>query len=353
MKLSKPSQLVLVSTIGLLVATIFTACQLVTVDFVYVAGTGSSASCSGGEVQGFAVDSESGALRTGPPAACLAGNSPVAMAVSPDYANLYVATSDNDTVVHFALASDGTLTKKDSVTLPGPPVSLAVNQDIKVEVKAGAICGTDIHFYHWDPASANFPVRFPLILGHEYAGDVVEIGADVRGIAVGDRISVETHIPCGACYQCGLGEGHNCQDMGLVGISYPGAFAKYAKVPAKVAFKLPPGVSYEEGSLFEPAGVAMRGVDEAHIAPGDLVVILGCGPIGLIAIQIARAVGAAQVIGVDINEFRLEMARRMGALPVNAAKESVVDAVKQVAGRRGRRRRHRAERCAGSLRLHL
>ena len=85
--------------------------------------------------------------------------------------------------------------------------------EVKVEVKAGAICGTDIHFYHWDPASTNFPVRFPLILGHEYAGDVVEVGADVRGIVVGDRISVETHIPCCACYQCGLGEGHNCQDM--------------------------------------------------------------------------------------------------------------------------------------------
>ena len=160
-------------------------------------------------------------------------------------------------------------------------------------------------------------------------------GPTCAGITVGDRISVETHIPCGACYQCGLGEGHNCQDMGLVGISYPGAFARYAKVPAKVAFRLPPGVSYEEGCLFEPAGVAMRGVDEAHIAPGDLVVILGCGPIGLIAIQIARAVGAAQVIGVDINEFRLEMARRMGALAVNARAESVVDAVRRVAGRKG------------------
>ena len=129
MKLSKPSQLVLVSTIGLLVASIFTACQLVTVDYVYVAGTGSSTSCRTGQVQGFAVDSESGALRTGPPAACLAGNSPTAMAVSPDFANLYVATSDNNTVAHFALAiRPARLTKKDSITLPGPPVSLAVNQ---------------------------------------------------------------------------------------------------------------------------------------------------------------------------------------------------------------------------------
>lgn len=128
MKLSKPSQLILVSTIGLLVASVFTACQLVTVDYLYVAGAGGSASCQSGQIDGFAVDSESGALRTGPPSACLTGKSPVAMAVSPDFANLYVATSDNNTVEHFTLASTGELTKKDSIKLPGPPVSLAVNQ---------------------------------------------------------------------------------------------------------------------------------------------------------------------------------------------------------------------------------
>ncbi len=227
-------------------------------------------------------------------------------------------------------------------TAPVPGAALADIDEPKldagellIEVKAGAICGTDIHFYHWDPASANFPVRFPLILGHEYAGDVVALGSQVTGIAVGDRVSVETHIPCGACYQCGIGEGHNCQDMGLVGISYPGAFAPYAKIPAKVAYRLPPGVSYEEGALFEPAGVAMRGVDEARIAPGDLVVVLGCGPIGLIAAQMARAVGAAQVIAVDINEFRCEMARGTGAIAVNARRENVVEAVRRAAGRKG------------------
>lgn len=207
--------------------------------------------------------------------------------------------------------------------------------ELLVEVRAGAICGTDVHFYQWDPTSANFPVRFPLILGHEYAGDVVEVGGEVRGFGVGDRIAVETHIPCGACYQCGLGEGHNCQAMGLVGISYPGAFAPYAKIPAKVAFKLPPGVSYEEGSLFEPAGVAMRGVDEARIAPGDLVVVLGAGPIGLIAVQLARAVGAAQVVAVDLNDFRLELARGMGAVALNPTQTDVVEAVRELAGRKG------------------
>lgn len=216
--------------------------------------------------------------------------------------------------------------------IPEPQLA---EDEVLVEVKAGAICGTDIHFYHWDPASANFPVRFPLILGHEYAGDVVAAGAQVTRVRVGDRVSVETHIPCGGCYQCGLGEGHNCQQMGLVGISYPGAFARYAKVPAKVAYPLPAGVSYEEGSLFEPAGVAMRAIDEAHILPGDLVVVLGCGPIGLIAAQLALAVGAAQVMAVDLNDFRLQMAARTGATPVNGATQDVREAVRQAAGHKG------------------
>ncbi len=128
MKLSKPSQLVLVSAIGLLVATVLTACQLVTVDFVYLVGSSGSGVASGGQIQVFAVDSETGALRTGVPSVGSGGNTPVALAVSPDYANLYVANSDNDSVVHFSIASDGTLTKKDSITLPGPPVAVAVNQ---------------------------------------------------------------------------------------------------------------------------------------------------------------------------------------------------------------------------------
>ncbi|MFB3816567.1 MAG: alcohol dehydrogenase catalytic domain-containing protein [Candidatus Methylomirabilales bacterium] len=211
-----------------------------------------------------------------------------------------------------------------------------LDDEVLIQVKAGAICGTDIHFYHWDPASANFPVRFPLILGHEYAGDVVAMGRAVAGISVGDRVSVETHIPCGRCYQCGLGQGHNCQDMGLVGISYPGAFAPYAKAPAKVAYRLPASVSYEAGALFEPAGVAMRGVDEAQIAPGDLVVILGCGPIGLLAIQMAMAVGAGQVIAVDVNAFRLELARGVGAVALDGDRsQDVVEAVRRAAGHKG------------------
>lgn len=225
---------------------------------------------------------------------------------------------------------------------PGPGATLMEidvpklgKEEVMIEVKSGAICGTDIHLYQWDSTASNFPVRFPLILGHEYAGDILEAGENVEGLSVGDRVAIETHVPCGKCYQCGLGEGHNCQKMELIGITYPGAFARYAKAPAKVAFKLPPSVSYEEGSLFEPAGVAMRGIDEAKISAGDLVVILGCGPIGLAAIQMSRAVGASQVIAVDVNDFRLEMARKFGASTLNPQRDNIVQEVRQMAGRRG------------------
>lgn len=196
-------------------------------------------------------------------------------------------------------------------------------EEVLIKVKSAAICGTDYHFYHWDPTVANFPAKFPLLLGHECSGEIVEVGEEVEGLSVGDRISVETHIFCGRCYQCNIGNPHNCQEMGLFGITFPGAFAGYARVPAKVAFKLPTGVSYEEGSLFEPMGVAMRCIDEAEISAGDLVIILGCGPIGLAAIQMAQIAGSARVIAIDINDFRLDMAEQFGAFTLNPLRDKV------------------------------
>jgi threonine 3-dehydrogenase len=200
-------------------------------------------------------------------------------------------------------------------TQPGPGLDLIEvenprlrKDELLVEVKAIAICGTEIHFYHWDSAAANFQIQFPMIL--------------------------ETHIPCGQCYSCHLGNGHNCQNMKLVGMHYPGAFAKYTTIPAKVAFKLPDGVSYEEGALFEPAGVAMRGIDEAKISAGDLVVVLGCGPIGLVVVQIAQVTGAAQVVAVDINDFRLNIAENFGAIALNPERDNIAQQIKKIAGRK-------------------
>jgi len=226
-------------------------------------------------------------------------------------------------------------------TKPGPGLDLVevdipkpCKDELLVEVKAIAICGTEIHFYHWDSAATNFDIQFPMILGHEYAGKVIEVGENVEGFSVDDLISVETHIPCGQCYSCHLGNTHNCQNMKLVGMHYPGAFAKYATIPAKVAFKLPDGASYEEGALFEPAGVAMRGIDEAKISAGDLVVVLGCGPIGLVVVQIAQVTGAAQVVAVDVNDFRLNMAENFGAIALNPERDNVIQQIKKIAGRK-------------------
>ena len=227
-------------------------------------------------------------------------------------------------------------------TKPGPGLDFIEVDDprpqhdeLLIEVKVIAICGTEIHFYNWDSAAANFQIQFPMILGHEYSGKVIEVGENVEGFSIGDRISVETHNPCGQCYNCKLGNGHNCYDMGLIGMNYPGAFAKHATIPAKVAFKLPDGVSYEEGSLFEPAGVAMRGIDEGKIAAGDLVVVLGCGPIGLFAVQIAQITGAAKVVAIDVNDFRLKMAEKFGAIALNPERDDVVRQIKKIAGRKG------------------
>jgi len=205
-------------------------------------------------------------------------------------------------------------------------------KEIMIKTKAAAICGTDLHHYEWDETAINFTknfqVKFPLILGHECSGEVVEIGSEVTNIKVGDKIALETHIPCGICYQCRIGNLHNCQNMGLYGTTYNGCFADYAIAPAKVAFVLPEGVSYEEGALFEPSGVAMRGIEEATIQPGDTVLIYGCGPIGQFAIQMANICGAAKVIAIDINPFRINMAKELDVITINAQEEDPVEAVK-------------------------
>ena len=211
--------------------------------------------------------------------------------------------------------------------------------EVKIRVRAAAICGADIHFQRWDRLAENlrakYAMEFPAVIGHECAGDVVETGTGVKGIRAGDRIAVETHIPCGRCYQCQNGMRHNCADMGLYSYSCAGCFAEYALVPERVCYHLAENVSYEEGALFEPGGVAMRAIEESLLQPGDAVLVYGCGPIGLMAIQMLNACGAATVIGVDIDDYRLAMAERFGCVPVNAARGDVRGIVREVTGARG------------------
>lgn len=211
--------------------------------------------------------------------------------------------------------------------------------EIRIAVEAAAICGTDIHYYKWDQAAENFSSAFnvslPLILGHEFAGTIVEVGPNVEGKKVGDRVAIETHIPCGTCFQCQNGDAHNCNNTGIYGTTCDGCFADYAVAPANVAFTLPPEIESVEGALFEPAGVAMRGIDEAKIQPGETVLIYGCGPIAIFAVQMARVCGAGTVIAVDINDYRVNMARNYGAVGINATKEDVLSEVMKITAARG------------------
>ena len=211
--------------------------------------------------------------------------------------------------------------------------------EVLIEVEAAAICGTDIHYYEWNQVAedfaAKFNIKFPFVVGHEFAGKIVAVGKNVKTKNIGDRVSVETHIPCGRCFQCQYGNPHNCINMNIYGTSCNGCFGEYALAPEKVVFTIPDKVSYEEGALFEPAGVAMRAVEEINAAPGETIVVYGCGPIALIAIQMLQVCGAARVIALDIDEYRLNLAEKYGAITINPSKEDAISAVTRLTKGRG------------------
>jgi len=211
------------------------------------------------------------------------------------------------------------------------------SRDVLVKVKATAYCGSDIHLYHWDGQAIKWNPPLPKILGHEFSGDVVEVGEHVRSIKVGDIIAAETHIPCEECYMCKTGRMHICENMQIFGChTNTGSFAEYAAIPETIAYKLPEGTTYEEGALYEPCGVAMHAVQRAHPEPGDTAVVLGCGPIGIYAQQIMNALGS-RVVATDIKPFRIEHAKKIGAARevIDASKGDVISKIKSAIGERG------------------
>jgi threonine 3-dehydrogenase len=194
------------------------------------------------------------------------------------------------------------------VPVPEPDAS-----QVLVRVRASAICGTDLHVHHWTSWAQNAGIQLPVIMGHECCGEVVAAGQNATGLQAGDRIAVETHIPCGRCYQCLNGEQHICNDLKLFSIHTNGCFAEFALVPAVCARKIPDDIPCRIGAVMEPLGTALRSAHECRV-PGATVVVLGCGPIGLFAIAGAAALGAAKIIATDVSAARLEIAARMGAL---------------------------------------
>jgi threonine 3-dehydrogenase len=198
------------------------------------------------------------------------------------------------------------------LSLEDVPQPSAAPGEVVVEVEAASICGTDLHIQTWDEWSQQ-RISPPLTLGHEFAGTVVEVGEDVDHVQAGDYVSAESHITCGMCFQCRTGQAHMCERTRILGVDRDGAFARYVSVPESAIWqndraKLPPEIA----TLQEPFGNAVFATSEQDLA-GRSVAVLGCGPIGLFTIAIARASGAAVVIAADRTPFRLALADRMGA----------------------------------------
>lgn len=183
--------------------------------------------------------------------------------------------------------------------------------DVKIAITKTAICGTDMHIYQWDNwAQQTIPV--PMTVGHEYVGRVVDMGVAVTGFSIGDRVSGEGHITCGACRNCRAGRRHLCRNTSGVGVNRAGAFAEQLVIPAFNAFKIPDEISDDLAAIFDPFGNAVH-TALAFDLVGEDVLITGAGPIGCMAAAVAKHVGARHVVVTDVNPYRLDLAKQMGA----------------------------------------
>jgi threonine 3-dehydrogenase len=214
------------------------------------------------------------------------------------------------------------------------PVPVVGPNDLLIKVRKAAICGTDIHIYNWDDwSSRTIPV--PMTIGHEFVGEVAEVGNEVAGFQIGDRVSGEGHITCGHCRNCRAGRRHLCRNTVGVGVDRPGCFAEFLKIPAINAFPLPNDIGDEVASLLDPLGNATHTALSFDLV-GEDVLITGAGPIGLMATAIVRHVGARFVVVTDINEYRLDLARKMGASrAINVKEESLDDTMASLGMKEG------------------
>jgi threonine 3-dehydrogenase len=214
---------------------------------------------------------------------------------------------------------------------PGAEIS-AVDQptaqenEVVVKVEVAAICGTDMHVWNWDKSMSDRIKKLPLIIGHEFCGNIVNVGKGVTSLQIGDFVSAETHIVDGTCYQCRTDRMHICQNLEILGLDRDGAFAEYVVLPERNAWKNDPKLDPEVASIQEPLGNAIQTIlprDNTEDVAGKTVAVLGCGPIGLMAIAVARELGAASIFATagGSNKVRMELATKMGADEVLDAQE--------------------------------
>ena len=223
---------------------------------------------------------------------------------------------------------------QEGIWMEDVPVPDIGPNDLLVKMRKTAICGTDIHIYNWDAwAQATIPV--PMVVGHEFVGEVEAMGSAVVGFEVGDRVSGEGHITCGTCRNCRAGKRHLCRNTVGVGVNRSGAFAERLAIPAFNAFKIPDSVSDELASIFDPFGNATHTALSFDLV-GEDVLITGAGPIGCMAAAICKHVGARHVVVTDVNDYRLDLAMRLGATrAVNVTRSSIAEAVDELGMREG------------------
>lgn len=214
------------------------------------------------------------------------------------------------------------------------PMPETGDQDVLIKVFACGVCGTDIHIYHGEKGASD--VNPPVILGHEFSGEVVKVGKDVTTVKVGDRVTVDPNNYCGICMHCKMGKKNMCENMQGCGVGFNGGFAEYCVVPEKLCFQLKDNVSYEEGAMTEPVACCLHGIDLANIKPGGTVCIIGGGAIGLIMAQLARASGAAIVIMSEPVEMRRKIALANGCdYAVDPIHEDLVGRIREITGTEG------------------
>jgi len=198
--------------------------------------------------------------------------------------------------------------------------------DVLVKVRAASICGTDLHIYRWDPWAAG-RVRPPVVVGHEVCGDVVARGSMVTTPALGDFVSLESHVVCTTCAYCRTGQGHICENTRLIGVDRDGGFAEFISIPAQNAWPNPPDLPLEIAVLQENFGNAVH-TAFAFDLRAKKVLVTGCGPVGLMTIAVARAIGARAIYATDVSQYRIAFARRMGAdLALHASEDPVLESV--------------------------
>lgn len=209
------------------------------------------------------------------------------------------------------------------------PIPKIGHNDILIKIKKTAICGTDLHIYLWDEWSKK-TITTPMAIGHEFVGEIVELGSEVKGFQIGDRVSGEGHITCGFCRNCCAGKRHLCRHTIGIGINRQGAFAEYLAIPSENTFKVPYYINDDIASMFDPFGNAVHTALSFEL-PGEDVLITGAGPIGIMAVAIARYAGARHIVITDINDYRLDLAKKMGAdIALNVQAHNTADSQTQI-----------------------